>query len=84
MVASRKKPFVFPAAAVVPPATFSAPETGIQTSTIFNDRFTTTGGFTYGGESVWNVSLADRKSGDTAGTLVIGRDTGSIHTWEED
>ena len=38
---------------------------------------------TNGGEPVWNVRLADRKSGDETGTLVIGRETGSIHAWEE-
>lgn len=38
---------------------------------------------TGGAEPVWRVTLADRLSGQEAGTLVIGRETGSIHTWEE-
>jgi 2-oxoglutarate ferredoxin oxidoreductase subunit alpha len=35
-------------------------------------------------EPVWRVRLADRESGDPEGTLVIGRETGSVHAFEKE
>ena len=34
------------------------------------------------GESVWDVEIVDRAELDPRGKLIIGRETGSIHSWE--
>jgi 2-oxoglutarate ferredoxin oxidoreductase subunit alpha len=34
------------------------------------------------GEPVWEIEVADRKSGQSIGRLLLGRDTGSTHDWQ--
>ena len=34
------------------------------------------------GEPVWEIEVADRKSGQSIGTLFLGQETGSIHDWQ--
>jgi 2-oxoglutarate ferredoxin oxidoreductase subunit alpha len=34
------------------------------------------------GEPLWQIAVADRKSGAPLGTLTMGQETGSIHAWQ--
>jgi 2-oxoglutarate ferredoxin oxidoreductase subunit alpha len=34
------------------------------------------------GEPVWEIAVADRKSGQSIGTLLLGQETGSTHAWQ--